>query len=498
VGAAVVFCAADGHAANEDDFLRPVGRPPVAAPQRRQGGEALPPLPLPATPLRRSEKKRPPSPATLIGKVVWGSYLDYTWDDGQVTRVYDWNMVPADCQQVLRAAREHLGLEYKAETTNLQTFNATPAEMPVLHFSGGRSLKFSDRDRETLRKYLLAGGTVWFDSVVGSPYFYKSALEELGHILPESPPRRIPPDHPVFHMIQDAVKVSTRTESDVPPVLEGVYIGSRLAAVVSPFGLGVGWDNASPHLIPDANFYDAKSSYLLGLNLVAYAVGYFRVGQSHARADTYRAEDLVDNPDALVFAQLRTNGVWNTEPGAAGNLLRYLDRNLQVKASYLKKAVTAGRDPLDAYAFLYLSGITDFQFSPEERAALRDYVLKGGYLLVDNSLGLSEFDRAARGELARIFGDDCLTRVPADHPVFTAGPYPMAAANYTLAVRARNPDLKTPWLEGVRIQDEYRVFYSPMDLAAGWQGDDHPLACGYAPGDALQMGANLVTFFMTH
>ncbi len=131
VGAAVVFCAADGHAANEDDFLRPVGRPPVAAPQRRQGGEALPPLPLPATPLRRSEKKRPPSPATLIGKVVWGSYLDYTWDDGQVTRVYDWNMVPADCQQVLRAAREHLGLEYKAETTNLQTFNATPATLQL-------------------------------------------------------------------------------------------------------------------------------------------------------------------------------------------------------------------------------------------------------------------------------------------------------------------------------------------------------------------------------
>ena len=29
--------------AGEDDFLKPVGKPPVAKAQRRQGGEAMPP-----------------------------------------------------------------------------------------------------------------------------------------------------------------------------------------------------------------------------------------------------------------------------------------------------------------------------------------------------------------------------------------------------------------------------------------------------------------------
>jgi len=78
--------------AGEDDFLKPVGKPPKGKAQMRQGGQALPPLPLPVTPLRRSEKKRPPSPATLIGKVIWGSHLDYQWPDGKVSRIYDWNM----------------------------------------------------------------------------------------------------------------------------------------------------------------------------------------------------------------------------------------------------------------------------------------------------------------------------------------------------------------------------------------------------------------------
>lgn len=484
--------------AGEDDFLRPVGRPPKAKPQRRQGGEALPPLPLPATPLRRSEKKRPPSPATLIGKVIWGSYLDYTWEDGNVSRVYDWNMVPADCQQLLRTAKQILGVEYKIESTALNTFNATPAEIPVLYFSGARSLKLTDADREKLRKYMRQGGMIWFDSCVGSPYFYKSVVIELQKILPESPLVRVPADHPVFHAVDDANIASVRTKKDIAPVLDGVYIGSRLAAVVSPYGLGTSWDVTDTSLIPEANFYDRKSATVLGLNLTAYSIGYFRVGQSHAKADVFRTEDTVKNNDALVFTQIQTNGVWNTEPGAAGNLLRFLNRNLNIEVSYLKKSLRLGEDTIERTPFLYLTGITDFHFSPKERLALTEFIRQGGFLLIDNSLGLSEFDQAVRRELAAIFTDAKLEKLPPEHPLFTAGPFRVDRVNYTLAAQAKYKTLKTPWLEALAVNDNYRVFYSPFDLAAGWQGDDHPLAYGYVPGDALQLGANLITYFMTH
>ena len=55
-GFLALACAAGAAGPEEDAFLRPVGQPPVAKAQRRQGGESLPPLPLPATPLRRSEQ----------------------------------------------------------------------------------------------------------------------------------------------------------------------------------------------------------------------------------------------------------------------------------------------------------------------------------------------------------------------------------------------------------------------------------------------------------
>ena len=110
-----VLCLSSASApADENDYLRPIGRPREARAQRRQGGEAFPPLPLPVTPLRRSEKKRPPSPSALIGKVVWGSYLDYTGPDGMTQRLFDWNMVPADAQQLLRQAITTLKLSPRA------------------------------------------------------------------------------------------------------------------------------------------------------------------------------------------------------------------------------------------------------------------------------------------------------------------------------------------------------------------------------------------------
>lgn len=484
--------------AGEDDFLRPVGLPPKAKPQMRQGGEALPPLPLPATPLRRSEKKRPPSASTLIGKVIWGSYLDYKWEDGRVTRVYDWNMVPADCQSLLRAAAKHLRMDYKVQPTALEAFDSTPAEIPVLYFSGGRSLKLTDANREVLRKYMLSGGMLWFDSVVGSPYFYKSALSELKTIMPEVQIRRLPADHPIFHMIDDTVQLKTKSKNKMMPVLDAVYIGSRVAAVVSAYGMGAGWDNSRPDLIEMAEYYDRASATRLGLNLTAYAMGYFRVGQSHARAQVYRPEDAKDNSDPVLFAQVRTRGVWNTEPGAANNLLRFMKRNLSVKANYKVQTVRLDTGALADYSFLYLSGISDFKLDDAERSALRKYLKGGGYLIINNSLGLSPFGKAVYREIGSIFPETSFNKMPNHHPIFTEGPFKVTRVTFTLAARAKYPALTSPVLESVKVDGKDRIFYSPFDMAAGWQGDDHPLSYGYAPGDSLLLGADVITYCLTH
>ncbi|MDO4557526.1 MAG: hypothetical protein Q4C47_01000, partial [Planctomycetia bacterium] len=76
------------------------GPPPQAAPQHRGGAEGFPPLPLPVTPLRRTEKKRPPSPPALIGKMSLGN-AKWVTKDGKRTLTRDWMTDPADLDTLL-------------------------------------------------------------------------------------------------------------------------------------------------------------------------------------------------------------------------------------------------------------------------------------------------------------------------------------------------------------------------------------------------------------
>ena len=63
-GFLALACAAGAAGPEEDAFLRPVGQPPVAKAQRRQGGESLPPLPLPM--VAPAPSQRSPLPAIAV------------------------------------------------------------------------------------------------------------------------------------------------------------------------------------------------------------------------------------------------------------------------------------------------------------------------------------------------------------------------------------------------------------------------------------------------
>ena len=171
--------------AGEKDWFVPLGPPPEAGKRRISGGEAFPPLPLPATPLRRTERKREPSPPKLIAKVVWGEDATFTYDNGGKTSIADWNLCPGDLQQLMKNASARLGMTYGADSFSLASFDGDPAKTPVLFFSGVRTIKFSPHEIELLRSYVLRGGMIVADSIAGSPYFYDSFRAAMEQAFPD-------------------------------------------------------------------------------------------------------------------------------------------------------------------------------------------------------------------------------------------------------------------------------------------------------------------------
>lgn len=491
------FCALS-LVADENDWFVPLGPPPKAKQKRIAGGEGFPPLPLPVTPLRRSERKREPKPPTLIAKVVWGESATYTFDNGATTRIEDWNLVPGDLQHLLNAVRQRTQIHYDFKAINLAAFHPDPQRLPILYFSGNRTIRFSDHQLEKLRAHVLNGGMIIADTPAGSPYFHESFREAMRSAFPELALRVIPPDHPVFNIYYnvDRVRLPEHAASD-RPYFEGLYVGSRIGVLISPYGLGVGWNNLDASRIPKAVYYDVASAKKLGTNLVAYAIGYANTALVEARPEFFGTVDEVAPTDEFVFAQIRHEGAWNVHPGGASALLRRLRQSSALKVSLKREPVDPAREDLAPYTFLYLSGLDDFTFEPAAATRLRDFIHNNGTLVINNGLGLRGFDQAVRRELKTLLPDAELEPLAPDHPLYSTM-FPVTKAEYTPAVRDEYPELAVPYLEGIHLNGELRVIYSPIDLAAGWQGSDYPAAKAYLTATAIPLGMNIILYAATH
>jgi hypothetical protein len=484
--------------ADEKDWFVPLGPPPEAAKRRISGGEAFPPLPLPATPLRRTERKREPSPPKLAAKIVWGEDASFTYGSGAQTRIADWNLCPGDLQQLMKAASERLGVTYGADSFSLASFDGDPAKCPILFFSGVRTIRFAPSELEMLRLYVLRGGMIVADNIAGGPYFYQSFREAMEKTFPELSFRVLPEDHPLYHIMADVSQVNYPKNLDShQPLLEGLYVYSRVGVLLSKYGLGCGWDGHEVPLLKQAIYYDVSSAEKIGLNIAGYAVGYARIGRAEAKPELFGALDEKHPTDEFVFAQIKHDGAWNVESGGASRLLQELRQNTSLRVSLKRVPVQPGHDDLSSFTFLYLSGLDDFHWDAGALAALQRFLNDGGTLLINNGLGLKTFDTAVRRELKNLLPAATLAPLPAGHPVFNSV-FKLTEAAYTPAEAAIRPSLAQPYLEGLSLNGDVKVIYSPIDLETGWQGLNPPLARAYQSNDALKLGVNIIMYAMTH
>jgi len=498
VAAVAVAVAASVLAAEDFNVPKgPCGSAPPAAPQRRKGGESFPPLPLPATPLRRTEKKRPPAPPSLIAKIEFGE-LKTAEHDGETIRYYDWNKDPGDAPMLVRLANEALDLNYGQKRAPLRVLPPDPAQFPIFYFTGSDDLALADAEVEKLRQFVLAGGTVWGDTCFGDPDFFAAFTREMARVLPGRQWRRLPDDHPLFHCYYDVDEVDyTRSVPEADgergkPVFFGLDVGERTAVILSRYDLSCGWDG---HVRAGAYSVHPRDARRLGLNMVAYALATFPVAQYQSAAKVYYEEEERARGD-FVLAQAKVTDNWDTHPNAVANLLKYVAANTSAEVKFQRRAVELTSEGLQQYPFLYLTGLYDFKLSDAQVEALRGYLLSGGFLLASPSLGRREFDTAFRREIARVLPDHGLQALTAAHPVYGILNRVDAVAydGYVAAVGETPPGLP---LEGIELGGTTAVIYCPYGLG-GWRGFDHPFGRDIGHQDAVRLGVNIVLYAMTH
>ena len=472
------------------------GPPPPPKPQSRTGGESFPPLPLPATPLRRTEKKRPPAPPALIGKMAMGP-VKFITRDGKQVQYRDWMTDPADMVSLLSWTNQKLGIQYRSVEADFAHFSYDPRELPALLFSGHNRFSLDDAVRAQLARFVSDGGTIIADACCGWEDFDESFRQEMEAIFPQRPLRKLTPDDPLYasYYKLGAFKYQKEDGSqyDERPCVEGISLGCRLGVIYSPADLTCGWDG---HDHPRGLRVVIDQARQLGANYVTYLLGNFQLARFLSSTKVYH-EAAAPSRDDFVMAQIVHEGDWDPDPSAIHNLLRYARDNSTLEVKF-KRVDVRLQDPQAAnYPLWYITGHHEFAWSEEDVARVRRYLKAGGMLVGDACCGRPTFDGAFRRELAKVFPEQRLEPLPADHPLYSIH-HDIRNVEYTPRTREDFGPLDVPTLEGVTLDGRLAVVYSRFDLGDGWEQFPHPYSYGYSEQHALQIGTNLLVYAVTH
>jgi len=481
-----------------EEFSGPIdcGPPPKAKPQHRTGGEAFAPLPLPVTPLRRSEKKRPPSPPSLVGKMALGP-VRWVTRDGRRVKYRDWMTDPSDIKTLLEWTNRRLGINYRSIESDFAHFSYDPRELPALLFAGHNHFELDDEVREKLARYVMDGGTILGDACCGWNDFTESFRREMELIFPDRPLRKMLPEEPVFASYYKLgaftyKKADGSTYTD-EPCLEGIDFGCRTGVIFSPCDLTCGWDG---HEHPRGIRVVIDQARQVGANLVTYILGSYQLGRFLSTTKVYY-EETAPSRDDFVFAQLIHEGDWDPDPSGAHNLLKHARDNSTLEVKFKRMNVHLTDPETTTYPMLYMTGHHEFHWSPEEVARLQRYLKAGGFLFADACCGRMAFDMAFRREIAKVFPNHKLERLPPDHPIYHCH-YDIRQVDYTTRVREDFGPFDTPELEGIVLEGRLAVVYSKFDLGNGWEQFPHPYSYGLKDDSALRIGTNAIVYAITH
>ena len=183
-------------------------------------------------------------------------------------------------------------------------------------------------------------------------------------------------------------------------------------------------------------------------------------------------------------------GDWYANPTALGNLARYCNRNINTQLDPDYATVEVGSADLFNYPFLHMTGHGNVVFSEAEAENLRNYLMAGGFLHIDDNYGMDPFVQLA---IKEVFPNKEFVEIPFDHPIyhqkydFNNGP-----------PKVHEHDGKPAQGFGILHEGRVLVFYSfESDLGDGWEDPDVHNDPPEVREQALRMGANLVQYAFT-
>jgi hypothetical protein len=198
-------------------------------------------------------------------------------------------------------------------------------------------------------------------------------------------------------------------------------------------------------------------------------------------------------------------GSWSQDyPKADRQFLIALRRLTRINAKPIEQVVDLDSDEIYNWPFVYAVQVESWTFTDAQAKRLREYLLKGGFLMVDDFHGTADWEAFMRG-MRMVFPDRPVEDLQNSDELFQ-NPYDLSVRfqvpgeQYVGSGRTYEKDGFVPIWRDIR-DDKGRIMVAicaNMHLGDAWEWADDPRYPERFASLAFKLGINYIMYSMTH
>jgi hypothetical protein len=193
----------------------------------------------------------------------------------------------------------------------------------------------------------------------------------------------------------------------------------------------------------------------------------------------------------IALLKYNGGGDWYANPTSLPNLIKYSNQIINTKIKAKPATVEPSSPDLFSYPFVHMTGHGNVVFSDSDSNNLKDYLLSGGFLHIDDNYGMDQY---IRKEIKKIFPNTALIEIPSNHEIFQK-PFVFASG----LPKIHEHDNKRPQAFGIFENNRLVLLYTyECDLGDGWEDADVNNDPKEVREKALKMGANILNYIFNN
>lgn len=193
------------------------------------------------------------------------------------------------------------------------------------------------------------------------------------------------------------------------------------------------------------------------------------------------------NAQELAVLKYKGGGDWYGNPTAVPNLIKFCNANINTTINLKPEVVEPNSTDIFQYPLIHMTGHGNVFFSDDDIENLRNYLISGGFLHIDDNYGMAPY---VTKEIKKLFPNNELIELPTNHSIYNQ------VFNFPNGLpKIHEHDGLPPKAMGIFYEGRLvLLFTTECDLGDGWEDPEVHNDPQDVREKALKMGANIVKY----